>query len=137
MLAQILIALGAALLGLLGTIHVVYTFFTNKFEARDAVTSAAMKATSLVLTRRTSLWNAWIGFNASHGLGLLLFATTYLLLAVGHVSLLRDSPALTWLPVAGGAAHLAIARRYWFRSPFIGVAIATACFLAAAFTLSF
>ena len=136
MLAQILIALGAALLGLLGTIHVVYTFFTNKFEARDAVTSAAMKATSLVLTRRTSLWNAWIGFNASHGLGLLLFATTYLLLAVGHVSLLRDSPALTWLPVAGGAAYLAIARRYWFRSPFIGVAIATACFLTAAFTLS-
>ncbi len=137
MLAQILIALGAALLGLLGTIHIVYTFFTNKFEARDPATSAAMKATSPVLTRRTSLWNAWVGFNASHGLGLLLFATTYLLLAVGHMSLLRDSPGLTWLPVAGGAAYLAIARRYWFRRPFNGVAIVTECFLAAAFTLSF
>jgi hypothetical protein len=137
MLPQILIAFGAAVLGLLGTIHIVYTFFTKKFEARDAATSAAMKATSPVLTQGTSLWNAWIGFNASHGLGLVLFGTTYLFLAVGHMSLLRDSPALTWLPVVGGAAYLALARRYWFLTPFIGVAIATVCFLAAAFALSF
>jgi hypothetical protein len=59
------------------------------------------------------------------------------LLAVGHMSLLHDSPALTWLAVAGGAAQLAIARRYFFRRPFIGVAIATVCFLVAAFALSF
>ena len=54
MLPQILIAFGAAVFGLLGTIHIVYTFFTKKFEARDAATSAAMKATSPVLTQRTS-----------------------------------------------------------------------------------
>jgi len=136
MLAQFFIAFGAALMGVLGTLHIVYTFFTNNFEARDAATGAAMKATSPVLTRRTSLWNAWIGFNASHGLGVLLFSTTYLVLAFGHMPLLRDSPALTWLPVAGGAAYLAIARRYWFRSPLIGVAMATACFLGAALALS-
>jgi len=65
MLAQVLIAFGAALMGLLCTIHIVYTFFTNKFEARDPATSVAMKATSPVLTRRTSLWDAWIGFTAS------------------------------------------------------------------------
>jgi len=137
MLPQVLIFFGAALFGLLGTIHIVYTFFTKKFEARDAATSAAMKATSPVLTQRTSLWNAWIGFNASHGLGLLLFGATYLLLAVGHISLLRDSPTLTWLPVVGGAAYLALARRYWFLTPFIGIAIATACFLTGALVLSF
>ena len=95
-----------------------------------------MKATSPVLTRRTSLWNAWIGFNGSHGLGILLFAVIYLLLAVGHMSWLRDSPTLTWLPVAGGGAYLSLGR-YWFRTPIIGLAIATACFLAAACALSF
>ena len=131
MLAQMLIAFGAALMGLLGTIHIVYTFFTKKLEPREAATSAAMKATSPVLTRRTNLWNAWIGFNASHALGAILFG------AVGHMSLLRDSPALTWLPVVGGAAYLGIACRYWFGRPFISIAIVTACFLAAAFTLSF
>ena len=53
--AQILIAFGAALWSFLGTIHIIYTFFTNKLEPRDAATAAAMKATNLVLTRRTNL----------------------------------------------------------------------------------
>jgi len=136
MFPQILIASGAAVLGLLGTLHIIYTFFTNKLEPRDAAVAAAMTATSLVLTRRTSLWNAWIGFNGSHGLGILLFAVTYLLLAVGQMSWLRDSPTLTWLPVGGGAAYLSLGR-YWFRTPIIGLVIATACFLAAAIALSF
>jgi ketosteroid isomerase-like protein len=136
MLAQILIAVGAALWSFLGALHIIYTFFTNRLEPHDAATTAAMKATSPVLTKHTNLWNGWIGFNASFGLGLLLFGTTYLLLADGHMSLLRESPALTWLPVVGGAAQLAIAGRYFFRRPLMGAAIATACFLIAASTLS-
>ena len=133
MLARILIAFGAALLGLLGSIHVIATFFTNKLDPRDPATIAAMKATGLVLSGPTSLWNAWIGLNASLGLSLLLFATTYLLLAVGQTSLLRDSPTLAWLPVTGGEAFLAIALR--FGGPIIGFAVATACFLVAALAL--
>lgn len=43
----------------------ICTFFTNKLEQRDPATIAAMKLTSPVLTRRTTLWNGWIGFNAS------------------------------------------------------------------------
>ena len=136
MLAQILITLGAALWSFLGTIHIIYTFFTNKLEPRDAATTAAMKATSPVLTKYTNLWNGWVGFNAGFGMGLLLFGTTYLLVSVGHMSLLRESRALTWLPVVGGAAQLAIAGRYFFRRPLIGVAVATGCFLVAALTLS-
>jgi hypothetical protein len=95
MLPQILIAFGAALFGLLGTIQIVYTFFTNKFEARDGATSAAMKATSPLLTKRTSLWNAWIGFNASHGV-LLLFAAPYLLLSVRYNYRLRAEQYSRW-----------------------------------------
>jgi ketosteroid isomerase-like protein len=120
-------------LGLLGTIHIIATFFTNKLDPREPATIAAMKATGLVLGGRTSLWNAWVGLNAILGLFLLLFAATYLLLAVRHMSLLRDSPTLTWLPVAGGAAYLAIALR--FGGPIIGFAVATACFLVAALAL--
>ena len=102
MLARILIAFGAALLGLLGTIHIITTFFTNKLDPREPATIAAMKATGLVLGGRTSLWNAWVGLNAILGLFLLLFAVTYLLLGTRHMSLLHDSPTLAWLPVVGG-----------------------------------
>jgi hypothetical protein len=137
MLPRIFIVVGAAVLGLLGALHLVYTFFSNKFDARDPAVSAAMKATSPVLTRRTTMWNAWIGFNASHGLGVVLFAVMYLVLAIEHMSVLRESKALAWLPAAGSAAYLALAGRYWFRSPFVGVAIAMTCFLIAALALSF
>ena len=133
--AQILIVFGAVLMGLLGALHIIYTFFTNKLEPRDAATATAMKATNPVLTRRVNIWDGWIGFNASHGLGIVLFAGTYLLLAIGHMSWLRDSRALTWLPVPACAAYLSLGR-YWFRTPIIGLAIATACFLAATFALS-
>jgi len=137
MLPQILIVFGAALIGVFGTIHILYIFFTNKLDPRNPALPATMKATNPVLTRRTNFWDAWIGFNASHGLGMLMFAATYLVLALGHMSVLRESPVLTWLPVAGSAAYLALARRYWFRTPLIAAAIATACFLAAAVALSF
>jgi hypothetical protein len=136
MLPQLLIIVGAMLFGLLGTVHLAYTFFTNKFDARDASTTARMKATTLVLTNRTTLWKAWIGFNASHSLGILLFSAVYLLLAIGHMPLLRRSPALVWLPVLGGAGYLVLALCYWFRTPLIGAGIATACFVAAALMLT-
>ena len=133
MLAHILIASGAALLSLLGAIHIIATFFTNKLDPREPTTIAAMKATGLVLGGGTSLWNAWVGLNAILGLFLLLFGGTYLLLGTRHMSLLRDSPTLAWLPVVGGAAYLPIALR--FGGPIIEFAVPTACFLVAALVL--
>jgi hypothetical protein len=132
MLTQSLVITGASLYGVLGALHLAYTLFTRKFSPRDAATEVAMKATSPVLTRRTSVWDAWIGFNASHSLGALLFAAVYLVLALGHTAALRDSPALLWLAVLASASYLALAVRYWFRTPLVGIALATACFLGAA-----
>ena len=136
MLAQSLIVAGASVFGLLGTLHLVYTLFTDNFNARDPATTAAMKATHPVLTRRTSLWNAWVGFNASHSLGAMMFAAVYLVLALGHMPLLRQSPTLVWLAAAGSLSYLALAQRYWFRTPLIGIALASACFVGGALTLN-
>jgi hypothetical protein len=135
--AQALILIGASVFGILGILHFAYTFFTNKFDARDALTTVAMKATSPILTRRTSMWDAWIGFNASHSLGIVLFAAIYLVLAGGHMSALRQSPGLVWLAVAWSGAYLALAKRYWFRTPLIGIATAGTCFALAALDLTF
>jgi hypothetical protein len=137
MAAQALIIAGASLFGLLGAVHLLYTFFTGKLDPRDASTTAAMRATNPILTRRTTIWDAWVGFNASHSLGALLFAAVYLLLAGAHMTALQHSPALVWLPVVGSGAYLALARRYWFRSPLIGIAMAGTCFVVAALVLTF
>ena len=77
---------------------------------------------------RTDMWRAWIGFNFSHSLGVLMVAALAVwagsranTLAVGIL------PALTLI----GCVYLVLALLYWFRSPAIGVAIGTGCFAAA------
>ena len=66
MIEQVLLIAGASIFGVLGTLHLIFTFFTNKFDAYDSSVTEAMKNTSPVLTKDTTVWDAWIGFNASH-----------------------------------------------------------------------
>lgn len=129
--AQVLFIAGAAIFGLLGSLHLAYTFFTDKFLPRDRALVDAMKGTSPLLTRQTTMWDAWIGFNGSHSLGAILFAAVYLILATQHMELLARSTSLLLLAVAAGAAYLWLAYTYWFRVPLAGIALATACFTAA------
>jgi hypothetical protein len=134
--ARILILLGASIFGVLGAIHVAYTFFSDRLLPRDRAVIEAMKGTSLTLTRETTIWDAWIGFNASHSLGAILLAAFYLLLATQHMELLAQSKSLLAIGIVAGAFYTWLAHTYWFNIPFVGVAIATACFIAAAVLLA-
>ena len=128
MVAQALFVVGAAVLGLLGALHLAFTFFTPNFEARNPATSAAMRADHPRLTRRTSLWDAWVGFNASHSLGIIAFALVYGYLALWRADVLGGSLFLLSLGMAVLLAYLALARRYFFSVPFRGVALACALY---------
>lgn len=132
MLVQILLATGAAIFGVLGTLHLVYTFYGRKLDPRDDAVRTAMQSTTMRITRDTSFWNAWIGFNASHSLGAMIFAAFMLTLALGYGDLVRSAPVFAWLAVANAAAWFAVAWRYWFAIPRNGIALAGLCFLAAA-----
>jgi len=131
-MAQILLIMGASIFGILGAIHLIYTFFTNKFEAHDPSVTEAMKRTSPVLTKETTVWKAWIGFNASHSLGAMLVAAVYIPLATSYFHIIQQSLWFSILPVLLGLSYLVLARKYWFRIPFFGVLISTICFVAAA-----
>jgi len=134
--ARILIILGASIFGVLGGLHLAYTFFSNKFLPRERAVAEAMKATSPLITRDTTMWDCWVGFNASHSLGAILLAAVYLLLATQHMELLAQSRSFILLAVGASASYLWLAHAYWFRIPFIGIALASACFVAAAILLT-
>jgi hypothetical protein len=133
---QLLFVVGAAIYGVLGTLHLLYTLFTRRFDPRDPAARAAMEATTPVLTRDTTMWRAWVGFNASHSLGAIVLAAFVLLLAVRHMPVLVAAPEFAWLAVVASLSYVALARAYWFRIPLVGAAIASACFLAAAVRLA-
>ena len=99
---QILIIIGASIFGILGTFHLLYTFFTNKFDAYDPSVNEAMKGTSPILTKETSMWNAWVGFNASHSLGAMLVAGVYIPLAASYMNTIQQSVWFSLLPVLVG-----------------------------------
>ena len=68
-LAPYLMAASAAILLALGLLHLLYTFRGPKLWPRDASLQQRMSEVSPVITRETTMWKAWIGFNASHSFG--------------------------------------------------------------------
>ena len=126
--AYLLIAASAAVLGTLGCIHLLYTYHGNKLDPRDPAVRDAMERTNPVLTRQTTVWRATKGFNASHSLGIIVFALVYGYLALWRSDVLRGSLFLLTLGMAVLLAYLALARRYFFSIPFRGVAVACALY---------
>ena len=118
---KILLVAGCSVFVVLGIIHFVFTLFTNKFEARDPALTESMKRISPILTGRTTMWNAWIGFNASHSLGAVLFGMFYIVIALENYPYLKSSAALNFLLLAVPALYLVLALRYWFDKPRNGI----------------
>ncbi|MCG7537392.1 hypothetical protein [Pseudoalteromonas sp. OOF1S-7] len=129
-MAKVFIVSGALIFGVLGTIHLLFTFFTNRFDTVDPSVKESMKSTSPLLTRQTTIWNAWVGFNASHSLGAMIFAGIYIPLTVFHFEVIQHSIWFLYLPVVVGLSYLILAKKYWFKTPFNGVLIATILFVA-------
>src|SRR5262250_2744135 len=129
-----LLILGGAVFSVLGSLHTIYTLLDLRNPRRlvpvDPSVAHAMASSALRLSGgRTDMWRAWIGFNFSHSLGVMLVGALGLwagfrikMLPVGIII-----PALTLI----GCAYEVLALLYWFRFPAIGVAVGTGCFAAA------
>jgi hypothetical protein len=89
-----------------------------------------MQAVSPVISRETTMWKAWVGFNASHSMGAMLFGLIYGYLAWSHSELLFGSVFLLALGFAMLGGFLVLGRIYWFRIPFAGISLALACYCA-------
>ena len=129
--ASSLLAAGAAIILLLGLAHLLFTFRGPKLHPRDAALEARMKEVTPVLTRQTTMWKAWIGFNASHSYGAIFFGLVYGYLALAHAALLFQSEFLLLAGLGLLLGYVFLARAYWFSIPLRGIAAATLLYLAA------
>lgn len=129
MVVAILLTVGSITIGVLGLIHMLYTFRTGKFEPRDEELALRLREISPVLTSKTTMWKAWVGFNASHSLGAMLFAAVFGYLAMFELEFLLSSPFLVALSLVALASYLVLARLYWFKVPLIGISMSTAFFV--------
>jgi len=130
-LAPSLVAASAAVILLLGLIHLLYTFHGTRLHPRDPTLVARLKEVSPNITRQTTMWKAWIGFNASHSYGAILFGLAYGYLALAHSAFLFQSTFLLVLGLLLLAGYVFLGKRYWFSVPYRGILFATALYVIA------
>lgn len=123
------IAASAAVILLLGLVHLLYTFRGPKLHPRDPDLTARMMAVSPLITRETTMWRVWVGINATHSFGLILFGALYGYLAIRHSASLFHSWFLLALGFALLLGYAVIAKLYFFTAPFRGVMLAVALYL--------
>jgi hypothetical protein len=121
---------------ILGTLHLLYTFFTNKFSSRNKMLEEEMKTSFPVLTKATTMWKAWIGFNASHSSGAIFIGLINLFIAVQYAEILQNRVFLLG-NIVTVLFYLWLGKKFWFRTPFTGILIAACCFITAALVIVF
>lgn len=114
----------------LGAIHLVYTFWGTALTPRDPALQISMKQIAPVITNETTMWRAWLGFNASHSMGLILFGLVFGFLALAHDRLLFQSTFLLVVGFAMLGGLVALCKLYFFTSPLIGMSISLVCYVA-------
>jgi len=129
MKSSALIAASAAIVLLLGCLHLLYTFRGPKLRPRDSDLLAKMMTVSPVISPETTMWRAWVGFNASHSFCLIFFGALYGYLAVGHSAFLFHSRFLLALGLVLLVGYASLAKLYWFTAPFRLVVLAAVLYI--------
>lgn len=136
MTAKYLWETGSIILVILASLHLYYTFFTNKFSSRNQRVVDEMKFSFPNLTRKTAMWKAWIGFNASHSAGGIFIGLSNFYIAANYFSIFNTDHVFFLFNILTIGFYLWLAKRYWFGIPFFGILVTFICFILS-YILSF
>ena len=129
MAAKILMILSSSIIFTLGVVHLVYTFYGPNLTPRDPALQISMSQISPVITKETTMWRCWVGFNASHSMGLILFGLVFGFLALAHGQLLFQSSFLLAVGLAMLCGFVVLCKAYFFSAPLTGISISLACYI--------
>ena len=130
MAAKLLMVLSAGIIFTLGAIHLIYTFYGLQLTPRDPALQISMSQVSPVISKETTMWRCWVGFNATHSMALLLFGLVFGFLALAHSQALFRSPFLLVVGLAMLGGFVVLGKVYFFSAPLRGVSISLACYIA-------
>ena len=136
MIAQYIWILGSLIFIILGSLHLHFTFFTNKFSSKNEKAIEEMKASSPILTKDTTIWRAWIGFNASHSSGAIFIGVMNIYVISNFYTIIQNDLFFFIFNILTVAFYFWLARKYWFRIPFTGILLTLICYITS-FILTF
>jgi hypothetical protein len=134
-IAQALVIAGASIFLILGVLHAVLVLQDlidpRTFTPPDVALRQAIQESSIAIHPRTNLWKAWLGFNLSHSLGLVMFGGAFLAIGLFYFPLFSQSLWLQSCALLIAATYLILSLKFWFSRPAIGSGIALICFAVA------
>ena len=129
MIPSLLMITSAGVVGFMGLVHLVLTFWGPRHLPRDRSLVNAMANTAPEITSQTTIWKMWMGLNTSHSMGLLLFGLTYSYLALAHRELLFQSIFLQALGLAILVGYVVLSRLFYFIAPLVGAGTSLILFI--------
>lgn len=132
-MSKLLLMAGCVIFFILGATHAIYTFADiwkpKRLVPHKPEVVAAMKASTLALTKDTDMWRAWVGFNISHSVGLIFYGLIYAYLIIFNFSTLSSSIFLLSLALIVAISYLILSIKYWFSIPALGSLVGLLCFV--------
>src|SRR5262249_58691454 len=122
--------LSASIIFMLGVVHLVYTFWGPNLTPRDPALQISMSQIAPVITKETTMWRCWGGFNASHSMGLILFGVVFGFLALAHGKLLFQSPFLLVVGLGMLGGFVLLSKGYFFSGPLTSISISFCFFFS-------
>lgn len=135
-MTQLFLGIGSAIFLILGAFHGILAlrdvFTPRTFTPVDDSVQEAMIGVPIALHPKTDLWKAWLGFNLSHSLGLVVFGGALLSVAMFNPETYTSSAEVQFAAIAISAIYFILSIKFWFIAPVVGSGIATVCFIVAA-----
>tara|TARA_R110002072_G_scaffold534_2_gene3614 strand:+ start:148295 stop:148705 length:411 start_codon:yes stop_codon:yes gene_type:complete len=129
MLEKYIWIIGSTIFAILGFAHLFFTFFSNKFLSKNENMILEMKSSTPILTKETTMWKAWIGFNASHSSGAMFIGIINIYLVYNFWPALKVDLFFFIFNILTIGFYLWLAKKYWFKVPFFGILITLICYI--------
>ena len=126
--AKYLWEFGSIILIILGTLHLLYTFFSNKFSTKNERLISEMKISHIILTKKVTMWRGWIGFNASHSSGIMFIGIINFYLALEYFPVFQFDHLFFIFNILTVGFYVWLAKKYWFKIPFMGILSTLICY---------
>lgn len=134
---SILVIAGSAIFVFLGIAHGVFTFQSTPsfgpMTPTDKQVQAAMAipgGLGMAPDMDSTLWKAWVGFNLSHALGVVLSGAVIGAPAIVDFQSALGNPGWLATALVLPPTYLAISRQYWFEKPTQAITLGSALVIA-------
>lgn len=120
---------GSVIITVLGSLHLYYTFFSDKFSSRNKEMVEAMKTSFPNISKDMTMWKAWISFNATHSTGAMFLGIINFYMAVRYFEILINDHFFFLFSLITSGFYVWLALKYWFKTIQTGVMLVFLCYL--------